>query len=49
MSEPVSDYDAQGQKLETKFLSLCNSAGVDADAALAKVTELATADRVSAV
>ena len=49
LSSPVSDYDAQGQKLETKFLSLCNSAGVDANQALAKVTGLATTDKVSAV
>ena len=47
LSEPVSDYDAQGAKLESKFASLCEFAGQDGAAQLQVVTALEAAGKVS--
>ncbi len=47
LSEPVSDYDAQGAKLHSKFASLCEFAGQDSAAQLKTVAALADAGKVS--
>ncbi len=47
LSEPVSDYDEQGKKLEQKFSSLCAYSGHDGQNLLAKIQGLAEADIVS--
>ena len=44
LSEPVTDYDAQGTKLVSKFASLCQFAGVASDAHLDQLNKLADAD-----
>ncbi len=46
LSEPVSDYDAQGEKLQRKFVSLCNFAGQDGTAHLGSLATLAEAEKV---
>ena len=47
LSEPVTDYAAQGAKLEAKFLSLCAAAGVDGQSALDRVATTTSGDKVS--
>ena len=47
LSEPVSDYDEQGKKLEQKFSSLCAYSGHDGQNLLAKIQGLAEAEIVS--
>jgi len=47
MSEPVTDYDAQGEKLEKKFVSLCDFAGVDAGVIGPKIKSLSEAQTVN--
>ncbi len=44
LSLPVTDYDAQGRKLETKFTSLCGFAGLDGARELGRISNLAEAD-----
>ena len=47
LSEPVSDYDAQGDKLQSKFVSLCNFAGVDGKAHLGQLANLENAETLN--
>jgi len=47
LSEPVSDYDAQGEKLQRKFVSLCDFAGQDSAAHLGTLAGLDEAGKVS--
>ena len=46
LSEPVSDYVLQGDKLQRKFASLCAFAGHDPAAHLSRLTALENADRI---
>ncbi len=47
LSEPVTDLDAQGQKLDTKFVSLCTLGGVDGGTRIQALKELASQERVA--
>lgn len=47
LSEPVSDYDEQGRKLEQKFVSLCDFASHEAHTMMPKIQALAEADTVT--
>ena len=46
LSEPVSDYGAQGEKLKSKFVSLCKFADYDHAKATAQVSDLGSATAV---
>ena len=47
LSEPVSDYEEQGRKLEQKFVSLCEFAGSDAVVMRPKIRSLLDAETVT--
>ena len=47
LSEPVSDYEEQGRKLEQKFVSLCEFAGSDAVLMRPKIRSLVEAETVT--
>ena len=47
LSEPVTDYDEQGEKLTGKFASLCDFAGQDSTANLNKLAALVDANQVN--
>ena len=46
LSEPVSDYQAQGKKLEQKFASLCQFGDFDTASLATQVEKLTSASRV---
>ena len=47
LSEPVADYDTQGDRLERKFASLCRFAGQDSEPHLRTLAGLADAGKVT--
>ena len=47
LSEPVTDYDEQGDKLTGKFASLCDFAGQDSKANLNSLADLVDANQVN--
>ena len=47
LSEPVTDYAAQAVKLEAKFISLCQFAGIDQEEQRRRVNQILDSDRVS--
>ena len=47
LSEPVTDYDDQGKKLEVKFASLCDYSRSDSAAQARRVASLLRAAKVS--
>ncbi len=47
LSEPVTDLDEQGEKLNRKFLSLCDLAGVDGVSEMTRLEALSQAEPVA--
>ncbi len=46
LSEPVTNLDLQGEKLDTKFMSLCTLGGIDGGARIQALKALAAQERV---